>query len=43
MINFDDYANDNKTEHDLKKPCTPDHPNRKLIIEGLGSGKKMHY
>ena len=40
MINFDDYANDNKTEHDLKQPCIPDHPNRKLIIEGLGSGKR---
>ena len=34
MINFDDYANENKTEHKLKWPCIPDHPYRILIIGG---------
>ena len=39
MINFDDYANKNKTEHNLKWPYIPDHPYRILIIGGSGSGK----
>ena len=39
MINFDDYANENKTEHNLKWPYIPDHPCRILIIGGSGSGK----
>ena len=39
MINFDDYTNENKTEHNLKWPCIPDHPYRILIIGGSGSGK----
>ena len=39
MINFDDYANENKTEHNLKWPYIPDHPYRILIIRGSGSGK----
>ena len=39
MINFDDYVNENKTEHNPKCPYTPDHPYRILIIEGSGSGK----
>ena len=39
MINFDDYANENKTEHNLKWPYIPDHPYRILIIKGCGSGK----
>ena len=39
MINFDDYVNENKTEHNLKQPYIPDHPYRILIIEGSGSGK----
>ena len=39
MINFDDYANENKTEHNLKWPYIPDHPYRMLIIDGSGSGK----
>ena len=25
MINFDDYANENKTKHNLKWPYIPDH------------------
>ena len=39
MINFDDYANENKTEHNLKWPYIPDYPYRILIIWGSGSGK----
>ena len=39
MINFDDYANENKTEHNRKWPYIPDHPYRILIIEGSGFGK----
>ena len=39
MINFDDYLNENKTEHNKNWPYTPDHPYRILIIGGSGSGK----
>ena len=39
MINFDDYANENKTEHNFKRPYFPDHPYRILITGGSGSGK----
>ena len=39
MINFDDYANENKTEHNLKWPYIPHHPYRIPIIGGSGSGK----
>ena len=44
MINFDDYANENKTlqelhSHNLNWPCIPDHSYRILIIGGSGSGK----
>ena len=39
MINFDDYTNENKAEHNLKWPYIPDHPYRILIIGGSGSGK----
>ena len=38
MINFDDYVNENKTEHNKNWPHTPHHPYRILIIEGSGSG-----
>ena len=34
MINFDDYTNENKTEHNPKWPYIPDHPQRILIIGG---------
>ena len=37
MINFDDYVNENKTEHNKSQPYTPDHPYRILIIGGSGS------
>ena len=39
MINFDDYTNKNKTQHNLNWPYIPDHPYRILIIGGSGSGK----
>ena len=37
MINFDDYTNENKTEHNPKWPYIPDYPYRILIIGGSGS------
>ena len=40
MINFDDYTNENKIEHNSKWPYIPDHPYRILIIGGSGSGKR---
>ena len=39
MIDFDDYTNENKTEHSSNWPYIPDHPYRILIIGGSGSGK----
>ena len=39
MINFDDYVNEHKTEHNKNWPYPPDHPYRILIIGGSGSGK----
>ena len=39
MIKFDDYANENRTEHNKNWPYIPDHPYRILIIGGSGSGK----
>ena len=39
MINFDDYTNENKVEHNLKWPYILDHLYRILIMGGSGSGK----
>ena len=39
MINFDDYTNENKTEHSLDWLYIPDHPYGILIAGGSGSGK----
>ena len=39
MINFDDYTNENKINHNPNWPHIPDHPYRILIIRGSGSGK----
>ena len=39
MINFDDYANENKTERNSKWPYIPDHLYRILIVGGSGPGK----
>ena len=41
MINFDDYTNENKTNHNPKWPHIPDLPYRLLIVGGSGSGKTM--
>ena len=40
MINFDEYTNKNKKEHNLNWPYIPDHPCRILIIRGSGTEKK---
>ena len=39
MINFDDYANENKLKHNPDLPYIPDHPYRILIIGASGCGK----
>ena len=39
MINFDDYTNENKTEHNENWPYLHDKPYRILITGGSGSGK----
>ena len=39
MINFDDYVNENKTEHNKNWSYIPDHPYRIFVIGGSGSGK----
>ena len=39
MINFDDYTNKKKSQHNINWPYIPDHPHRMLIIGGSGSGK----
>ena len=39
MINFDEYINENKKEHNLNWAYVPDHLYRILIIGGSGSGK----
>ena len=36
MINFDDYTNEYKSEHNLKWPYITDHPYRILIMGGSG-------
>ena len=41
MINFDDYATENKTQHNLKWPYILHHPYRILIIGCSGSGKTI--
>ena len=39
MINFDNYTNENKTEHNSSCPYVPDHRYRILIVGDSGSGK----
>ena len=43
MINFDDYVNKNKTEHNKNWPYIPDHRYRILVIGGSWSGKTNVY
>ena len=40
MINFDNYTNENKIEHNLKWSYVLDHPYKILIVGGSGSGKR---
>ena len=39
MINFDEYTNESKIEHNSKWPYIPDHPHRILIAGDSGSRK----
>ena len=39
MINFDNYTNENKTEHNKNWPYIPDHPYRILKTGDSGPGK----
>ena len=39
MISFDDYTNENRAEHNLKRSYIPDYPYRVLKIGGSGFGK----
>ena len=39
VVNFDDYVNKNKIEHNKNWQNIPDHPYRILIIGGSGSRK----
>ena len=39
MINFDDYANENRTQHNLKWPYILENPYRILTIRGSGFEK----
>ena len=39
MINFDNYVNENKIEHNKNWPYISDHPYRILIVGGSGSVK----
>ena len=39
MFNLDDITNEHNKEYNKKWPYIPDHPYRKLIIGGSGSGK----
>ena len=41
MINFDDYVNENRTEHNKNWPYIPDHPYRILMIGSSGSKNKF--
>ena len=40
MMNFDNYTNENNTEHNSKWPYLADHPYKTLIIGFSGPGKK---
>ena len=39
MINFEDYTNENKTQHNENWSYVPDNPYRILITGGSESGK----
>ena len=39
MVNFDDFADENKIEHNKNWPYIPDYPYRILVTGGARSGK----
>ena len=39
MVNFDEYTDEGKIEHNSKWSYITDHPYRVLIVGGSGSGK----
>ena len=43
MINFDEYTNENKQEHNLNWLYIPDHPYRILIIGDQEQEKQIDY
>ena len=43
MINFDEYTNENKIEHNPKWLYIPDHPYRIFIVSGSGYERKYKY
>ena len=43
MINFDDYANENRTEHNKNWPYILDHPYRMLIGGAQDLEKQIYY
>ena len=43
MINFDEYTNENKIEHNSMWSYIPDHPYRILIVAGLDQEKQTHF
>ena len=43
MINFEDYANENKTGQNSKWPYILDHSSKILIIGVLNLEKQMYY
>ena len=43
MINFDEYTNENKQEHNLNWLYIPDHPYRILIIGAQEQEKQIDY
>ena len=43
MINFDDYVNENKTDHNENWPYIPDKPYRILIQATQDLDKDMYY
>ena len=43
MVNINNYVNENKIEHNEKRPYIPDHPYRIIIIGVLDQEKQMHW
>ena len=43
MINFDEYTNENRINHNPNWPYIPDHPYRILIVGGQDLERQVHY